>query len=261
MSERGAPARHVIVVCSGKGGVGKSTLSLNLALALSAEGHRTGLLDADFHGPDIPLMVGITRSKPLRSWTLSSAGGTRIEPVDRFGLRIMSAGFLLGDRQHMFAWGPMTDMVAMQMLFQVDWGPLDLLVIDFPPGAADAQLEMLRHLAGAVAVVVVGPQQVTHLDSRRLVELLRERQVRVAGGVENMSSALCPDCGKEIELFPRGAGDRTIWSLGVPELARVPILPALSGLTPGGEPSLVAEPDGQPARIFRALARTLVSGL
>jgi ATP-binding protein involved in chromosome partitioning len=157
----------------------------------------------------------------------------------------------------MFSWGPMLDYVALQMLFQVNWGELDYLVVDFPPGAADAQLEMLKYLKGAGALLTVGPQQVTHLDSRRLVQLLRERDVPVLGGVENMGSALCPDCGKEIELFPRDAAADTIWSLGVPELGRIPILPGLGTLNERSEPSVVADPDGPHAQAFRTIARSL----
>jgi ATP-binding protein involved in chromosome partitioning len=262
--KRAPRAKHVLAVGGGKGGVGKSTVSLNLALALAEDGSRIGLLDADFHGPDIPLMVGLTRKAPLRVWSLSRTpelGATTLEPVDRFGIKIMSVGFLLADQQHLYSWGPLLEYVAYQMLFQVNWGELDFLVIDLPPGAAEAQQQLLRQLHLAGAVIVVGPQDVTHLDSKRMVRLLREIDVPVLGGVENMSSALCPECGKEFSLFPKVRHARTIWAMGVEELGRIPIYQEVAAGGDRGEPVVVATPHSPQAAAFRRIADQVVARL
>ena len=252
------PARYVIAVGSGKGGVGKSTISLNLALALREQGSQVGLLDADFYGPDIPLMLNIARSKRLERWNLWSARGLRLDPVERHGLQIMSVGFLLAEEQAL-AWpGHMVEFVARQLIADVEWGSLDFLIVDLPPGTADVQQQLLELLPLAGALVIVSPQDVAHLDARRLVELLRDRSVRVLGGVENMSGLACPHCGGTVEVFPRVAEARSLWAHGVEKLAEFPLDPEVAAAGERGRPLLVERPDGAQADLFRDLADRVV---
>ena len=187
-SSRGVSVMRVVTIASGKGGVGKSTVSLNLALALAERGHRVGLLDADLYGPDIPLMIGLTRQERLRSWDLWRASGpVRLEPVERFGIRVMSAGFLLGEDQALAFAAPLVQVVLHQLLTRVAWGELDELLVDLPPGTADLQQQLLRLVRPDGVVIVVGPQDVAHLDARKVLDLLRDAQVSVLGGVENFA--------------------------------------------------------------------------
>jgi ATP-binding protein involved in chromosome partitioning len=248
-----SPARHAIAVASGKGGVGKSTVALNLALALRDEGSRVGVLDADFYGPDIPLMVNLKRDASLERWDVWRGGDVRLEPVERYGLKLMSVGFLLGERQAL-PFNAMSLVIALrQFIGGTDWGELDYLVIDLPPGTADLQEQVTQVLQLSGAVIVVGPQDAAHLDAKRVVELFRLRRVRILGGVENMSGLVCPHCGESIEVFPRVTDERSLWNLGVRRLATLPLDPVVVGN--GHGPLLVAAPDSAQAKRFRALAR------
>jgi ATP-binding protein involved in chromosome partitioning len=230
--ERRAPATHVVAVASGKGGVGKSTIAFNLALALSARGHAVGILDADLYGPDIPAMLGLKRTEDATEWTVWRRGGARLEPIERRGLKLMSAGFLLGERQIM-PWQSQTlPFVLRQLLYDVQWGELDYLLIDLPPGTADLQVELFREVK--LSLLVVGPQDVAHLDAKKVVTLLREADVPVLGAVENMAGLACPHCGQQIELFPPVAAERSLWHDGVARLASIPLDPALA--RPNGGP-------------------------
>jgi ATP-binding protein involved in chromosome partitioning len=189
---------RVVTVASGKGGVGKSTVSLNLALALAERGRRVGLLDADLYGPDIPLMIGLTRQRRLRSWDLwRSSGPVRLEPVERFGIRVMSAGFLLGEDQTLAFAAPLVQVVLHQLLTGVAWGELDELLVDLPPGTADLQQQLLRLVHPAGAVIVVGPQDVAHLDARKVLDLLQNAgvPVPVLGGWRTSRSWPVPIAG------------------------------------------------------------------
>jgi ATP-binding protein involved in chromosome partitioning len=257
-------ATHVLAVTSGKGGVGKSTISLNLALALAEQGCRVGLLDADLYGPDIPVMVGLTRTAPLRTWDVARAAGyrpLRLEPVERFGIRLMSVGLLLGERQALALPEPLLQPILRQLLVDVAWGELDWLVVDLPPGTADVQQLLLRQLRPSGALVVVGPQDVAHLDAKRVLDLLATLEVRVLGGVENLAELACPHCGTQIQVFPPVRADRSIWSLGVRRLARVPTDPTIARASDSGQPVLVADPGGQPAAVFRKLASAVLTAL
>ena len=225
------PARFVVAVGSGKGGVGKSTVSLHLALALARQGLTVGLLDADLYGPDIPLMVNLSRSERARQWDFWRRGGAvRHEPVERYGIRIMSVGFLLGERQALTMAAPLLGAALKQLIDQVEWGPADILLIDLPPGTADLQQQLLTVVTLDGAVVVVGPQDVAHLDARRFLDLLRDAEVPVLGGIENMSGLECPHCGERVEVFPQVRESRSIWSDGVARLGRIPLDPKIGRL-------------------------------
>jgi len=220
-------ARHVVAVGSGKGGVGKSTVTLKLAFALRRHGWKVGLLDADLYGPDIPLMLGMKRDQEAKRWDFWRRGDVRFEPLERDGLQVMSVGFLLAERQAVTLAAPLLGAALRQFVEQVDWRALDVLLIDLPPGSADLQQQLFGVVALAGAVVVVGPQDVAHLDGRKFVDFLRGADVRVLGGVENMSGLQCPHCGQRIDVFPPAAANRAIWSDGVPLLGRVPLDPDL----------------------------------
>ena len=236
MPSNGAPARYSIAVASGKGGVGKSTVSLNLALALAARGASVGLLDADVYGPDIPLMINLKRSERLRSWDLWRRNGIKLEPLERHGLKIMSVGFLLAEGQALAMPAMMLGGVVRQLVRDVKWGRPEFLVVDLPPGTADLQQTLVRELPLAGALVVVGPQDAAHLDALKLIDLLRDSNVRVLGGVENMSGLACPHCGERIDVFPRVAEERSIWALGIERLAEIPLDPSLAEPGPHPEP-------------------------
>jgi ATP-binding protein involved in chromosome partitioning len=254
-----SPARHAIAVASGKGGVGKSTVALNLALAFRDQGARVGVLDADFYGPDIPLMVNLKRDASLARWDVWRGGEVRLEPVERYGLKLMSVGFLLGERQALPFSAQSLVIALRQFISGTDWGELDYLVVDLPPGTADLQEQVTQVLQLSGAVIVVGPQDAAHLDAKRVVELFRLRRVRVLGGVENMSGLVCPHCGETIDVFPPVAADRSLWSLGIRRLATLPLDPVVVGN--GHGPLLVAAPDSEQAARFRALAREIGAAL
>jgi ATP-binding protein involved in chromosome partitioning len=259
-----APARFVVAVTSGKGGVGKSTISLNLALALSERGESVGLLDADFYGPDIPAMVNLRQTRSLEKWQLwrhPGLGGLRLEPVERYGIRIMSVGFLLAEEQPLLFPAQIVHFVGRQLVHDVAWGELDYLVVDFPPGTADAQQQLLRLLPLAGALLVVSPQDVAHLDAKRVVGMLRDAGVPVLGAVENMSSLVCPHCGEEVEVFPTARDARSVWALGVDRLGTVPLDPALARAGDRGRPVLVDRPDGPQAEAFRLIAAGVTEAL
>jgi ATP-binding protein involved in chromosome partitioning len=238
----------VIAVTSGKGGVGKSTVSLNLALALTERGERVGLLDADIYGPDIPLMLNLKQTRPLDRWLLGRARGpVKLEPVERRGIRVMSVGFVIAESQTMTMPAALLHGLLRQLIVDVEWGPLDYLVIDLPPGTADLQQELVRLVPEAAAIVVVGPQDVAHLDGRKLLDLLRSANVRVLGAVENMATSTCPHCGEAIDVFPPVAHERSLWAEGVERLASIPLDPANARIS-----------DAAPPAVYAALAERVV---
>jgi ATP-binding protein involved in chromosome partitioning len=235
-----APAERVVAVASGKGGVGKSTVTLNLALALSARGRRVGILDADLYGPDIPAMLGLKRTEDARRWVLWQRGGTGLEPIERRGVKVISAGLLLGDAQTMPWQSPTLPFVLRQLLYDVNWGGLDFLLVDLPPGTADLQASLFREAKLDGALLVVGPQDLAHLDAKKVVSLLRDANVRVLGAVENMAGLVCPHCGEQIELFPPVLPERSLWHAGVRRLVSIPLDPSLAQLN-GGPPPVFDE--------------------
>lgn len=249
----------VVAVASGKGGVGKSTVSLNLALALAAEGSPTGLLDADLYGPDIPLMVGITRRAPTMGVTIwrNPKHGRKIEPLERFGIKVMSAQFLVAENQALNWSAPLVELLLRRFTNDIAWGEIDVLLIDLPPGTADIQQQLMRRFPFAGALIVVTPQDAAHLDAKKVLAMFEQSSVPVIGGVENLSGLVCPHCDNVIDVFEPVAPERSIWAAGVDRVIQVPIHPSVAG--PGGRPLLVERPDGREADAFRALARYVKS--
>ena len=222
----------IVAVASGKGGVGKSTVSLNLARALAGGGAAVGLLDADVYGPDIPLMLGLKQTRELRSWELGRSprfGRVELEPVEVLGLKVMSVGFLVAEAQAMTMPAMLVQLVGRQLIRDVRWGRLDYLIVDLPPGTADLQQQLFATVELAGAIVVVGPQDAAHLDARKVLAMLRDAGVRVLGAVENMRGLRCPHCGELVDVFPPVAAERSILR-EVPLLGSVPLDPAFAHL-------------------------------
>jgi ATP-binding protein involved in chromosome partitioning len=251
VSER--PAQYIVAVGSGKGGVGKSTVSLHLALALARRGLAVGLLDADVYGPDIPLMLNLTRREEASRLDFWRRGDVRHEAIESHGIRVMSIGFLLGERQGLTLGAPLLAATLRQLVHQVDWGALDVLLLDLPPGTADLQQQLVDVVSLDGAVVVVGPQDVAHLDARKFVAFLRTADLAVLGAVENMSGLCCPHCGELIEVFAPVAESRSVWADGVALLGRIPLDPALATID-GGQSQGEAF-DAIAAHVFDALER------
>lgn len=252
------PAPSVIAVCSGKGGVGKSSIALNLAVALAADGERVGLLDADVHAPDIPLMVGLARHKPAHEWVLARAGGLRrtpLEPVECFGVQLMSTGFIVGESQAVAWSAELVSVLLNQLIWSTTWGELDRLVIDLPPGTSDITQAIMRLLPTSVAVVIVTPQDVAHLDTRRLLVMLDRVRVPVVGGIENMSGLTCPCCRTQLEVFAPVPESRSVWSTGLSRLGTVPL--AVADGTTQPEPVVLTASDTPRAVALREASTAL----
>jgi len=238
--------RAIVAVASGKGGVGKSTTSANLAVALTQQGLRVGLLDADIYGPSMPRMLGI-RGRP-------HASGNAIAPMERFGLKVMSIGFLVEEETAMIWRGPMVMGALEQMMGQVLWGPLDIMVVDMPPGTGDAQLTMAQRVPLTGAVIVSTPQDIALIDARRGIQMFQKTNVPVLGLVENMSVFCCPNCGHRSEIFGHGGARREAERLGAEFLGEVPLAMPIRTLSDEGTPITVAQPDSAEAGVYRAIA-------
>ncbi len=245
--------RHVIAVSSGKGGVGKSTVAVNLAAALASAGHAVGLLDADIYGPDIPLMFGETR----RPQVSGARGSERIVPLEAHGVKLMSLGFLLDPEQPAIMRGPLVAGVLRQFLEQVEWGELDYLVVDMPPGTGDAQLSLVQMIDLDGAVMVTTPQEVSTGDVRRGIRMFERTNTRVLGVVENMSMLECPHCHQPIDVFGQHGGKTLAEDMQLPLLGSVPLDPAVRLAGDAGRPSALAEPDSAAGRAFRAIAESV----
>jgi ATP-binding protein involved in chromosome partitioning len=257
-----SPARFVIAVGSGKGGVGKSTISLNLALALAESGKAVCLLDADLYGPNIPLMVGLTRKEWTGDWTLARKGKQQtIQPVERYGLKIMSAGFLLGEDQPMILEALIVRALLMQLTHQVAWGNPDYLIIDLPPGTADLQQNLLHDLQLSGVVLIVTPQDVAHLDGKKALQHFRRAGVPILGAIENMSGFLCPHCGQPVDIFARVSAARAIWGMDIEKLGAIPLDPLVSQSGDRAHPLLIAHPRSVQAAAFRHIAQQLAAKL
>ena len=239
--------RAIIAVASGKGGVGKSTTAVNLAVALAADGLKVGLLDADIYGPSLPQMLG-TRERPRSE-------GQRIIPLSRWGLKAMSIGFLVDEETPMIWLGPMVMGALEQMMGQVTWGPLDVMIVDMPPGTGDAQLTMSQRVPLAGAVIVSTPQDVALLDARRGVRMFEKVNVPVLGLIENMSFFCCPNCNHRSDIFSHGGAKREAERLGVEFLGELPLKLEIRELADAGTPIVMARPDSDEAQTYRRIAR------
>ena len=237
----------VIAVASGKGGVGKSTTALNLALGLRDSGLRVGLLDADIYGPSVPRLTGIREKPELNE-------ERKMIPINRFGLAIMSIGFLVEEDTAMIWRGPMVMSAITQMLRDVAWGSLDVLVVDMPPGTGDAQLTLAQNVPLKGAIIISTPQDLSLIDARRGLAMFKKVNVPVLGIVENMSYFQCPQCGTRSDIFGHGGARQEAERLGVPFLGEVPLHVAIREASDSGSPVVVSEPDGPHAAVYRTIA-------
>jgi ATP-binding protein involved in chromosome partitioning len=239
-----AGVQHLIAVGSGKGGVGKTTVSVNLAVALAALGHKTGLMDADVYGPNVPLMMGINR--------VPMAHGERIQPLEQYGVKLMSMGFLSPGDKPLVWRGPMLHSVIQQFLRGVDWGDLDYLVIDLPPGTGDVQLSLIQTAPITGAIVVTTPSDVSLEDARKAVHMFHQVKVPILGIVENMSFLKCPHCHERIDVFSYGGGRKTAEQMGVNFLGELPLDPEVRVGGDTGKPVALRKGQRDP---FLELAR------
>jgi ATP-binding protein involved in chromosome partitioning len=244
----------IIAVASGKGGVGKSTVAVNLALGLRDLGLKVGILDADIYGPSMPKLLAI-RERP------QTIGGTRLKPIERHGMPVMSIGFLIEEETPMIWRGPMVMSALTQMLREVEWGALDVMVVDMPPGTGDAQLTMAQQVPLKGAVIVSTPQDLALIDARRGIAMFRRVNVPVLGIVENMSFFLCPHCGERTDIFGHGGARAEADRLNVPFLGEVPLDIEIREKSDAGRPVVATAPDGAHAKIFRDIAARVRDGL
>ena len=245
--------KNIVAVASGKGGVGKSTTSVNLALGLAAHGMKVGILDADIYGPSMPRMLGIT-DKP-------TAQGKVLSPLEGFGLKVMSMGFLVEEETPMIWRGPMVISALTQMLREVAWGDLDLLIVDMPPGTGDAQLTMAQQVPLAGAVIVSTPQDIALIDARKGLNMFRKVEVPILGIIENMSTFICPKCGEQSDIFGHGGAKSEAERLGVPFLGEIPLHMDIRTNSDGGTPITVSDPDSPHAVRYREVASEVLGRL
>ena len=241
--------KHIVAVASGKGGVGKSTTAVNLAVALARAGHRVGLLDADIYGPSLPQMLGVHRKPDMK--------GERMVPLETWGVRWLSIGLLVDPETAMVWRGPMVGGALTQLLGQVEWGTLDVMILDMPPGTGDAQLTIAQKLKLAGAVIVSTPQDVALADARRGVRMFEKTQVPVLGLIENMSYYCCPACGHRAELFGHGGARWEAAKLGVEFLGEIPLLLDIRESGDAGRPVAAAAPESEAGKAYAALASKL----
>lgn len=244
--------RHCIAIASGKGGVGKSTVTVNLAIALAQTGAKVGLMDADVYGPSIPMMMGCTDERPFTR-------ANKIIPIERYGLRMMSLGFLLEEGQAVLWRGPMVAGTVKQLLEDVDWGELDYLLVDLPPGTGDAPMSLAQLAPLTGVVIVTTPHHVAANIAGKSVQLFRRLNAPVMGVVENMAGFVCPKCGEVTHVFSGLTGEALAGQLDVPYLGSIPLDPAVSEAGDSGVPSIIAAPDRPQAESFKAIAGKLAS--
>jgi len=250
--EQMAPGiKNVIAVSSGKGGVGKTTVAVNLAVALAREGAKVGLMDADIYGPNVPKMMGITGQPP--------AQGGKMVPPEAFGVHVMSMGFLVADDTPLVWRGPMIHGAIQQFLRDVEWGEIDYLIVDLPPGTGDAQLSICQLMPVTGAVIVTTPQEVSLMDSRRGLAMFQKVNVPLLGIIENMSYFLCPHCNERTEIFSHGGGKLAADKLGVDFLGEIPIEVAIREGSDSGRPFLATDPDSPQAGAITAIAQQIAA--
>jgi len=248
-----SPARHIVAVASGKGGVGKSTTAINLALGFAALGKKTRILDADIYGPSLPRLLGINQRPETKD--------RKLIPIDAWGLKAMSIGFLVEEDSPTIWRGPMVMSALQQMLTDVAWGELDILVIDMPPGTGDAQLTLSQRASLAGAVIVSTPQDLALIDARKGLNMFRRVEVPVLGIIENMSYFLCPDCGGRADIFGTGGAEAEAARMGVPFLGHVPLEMEIRKTSDAGTPVVASAPDGPHALIYKQIAASVASQL
>ncbi len=246
--------KNIIAVASGKGGVGKSTTAVNLALALAADGARVGILDADIYGPSQPRMLGVS-GQP------ESKDGKTLEPIENYGIQAMSIGFLIDEETPMIWRGPMVTQALEQLLNDTNWDQLDYLVIDLPPGTGDTQLTLAQKVPVSGAIIVTTPQDIALLDARKGFKMFEKVEVPILGIVENMSTHICSQCGHEEHIFGEGGGGRMAEQYSVDFLGALPLDIRIREETDGGKPTVVAEPDARISQIYREIARKAAAKL
>ncbi len=239
--------KHIIAVASGKGGVGKSTTAVNFALALKDKGLSVGILDADIYGPSMPRLLGI-HGQPQQ------LAGNKLDPMRAYGLKVMSMGFLVDEETPMIWRGPMVMSALSQMLKDVAWGELDVLVVDMPPGTGDAQLTMAQQVPLAGAVIVSTPQDLALIDARKGLNMFTKVNVPVLGIVENMSTFICPHCGERSDIFGHGGAKEEAKRLGVPFLGEIPLAMVVRETSDEGKPLVATDPDSEIAKAYRQIA-------
>jgi ATP-binding protein involved in chromosome partitioning len=240
--------KNIVAVASGKGGVGKSTMAVNLALALAAEGAAVGLLDADIYGPSLPMMMGI-EGRP------ESADGKSMEPLENYGVQVMSIGFLVAQDEAMIWRGPMATQALEQLLRQTNWNDLDYLIVDLPPGTGDIQLTLSQRVPMTGAVIVTTPQDIALLDAKKGIKMFEKVGVPILGIVENMAVHVCSQCGHAEHIFGEGGGQRMAAEYGMDYLGALPLDIRIRQQADSGKPTVVADPDGEIAGIYKAVAR------
>ena len=245
---------RIIAIGSGKGGVGKSTVSSNLAVALAMDGWKVGLLDADVYGPSQPRMLGLS-GKP------TAPDGTNIEPLRGFGVKCMSMGLLTGESESVIWRGPMLMSAITQMVYQVNWAPLDFLIIDLPPGTGDVQLTLSQKSSLTGAVVVSTPQDVALIDARKAIDMFQKINIPLLGMIENMSTYCCPKCGNEAEIFGHGGAEAEAKKIGAPFLGRLPLTLDIRMASDQGAPIVAMKPESAEAERFREMARELAASV
>ena len=239
--------KHIIAVASGKGGVGKSTPAVNIALALQSRGLRPAIQEADIYGPSVPRLLGIT-GRP------EQIDGKLIKPMENYGLKAMSMGFLVDEDVAMIWRGPMIQSALLQMLREVAWGELDVLVVDMPPGTGDAQLTMAQQVPLSGAVIVSTPQDLALIDARKAVTMFRKVEIPLLGLVENMSHFICPNCGTAHDIFGHGGARQEAGKIGVPFLGEVPLAMTIRETSDAGTPVTISAPEGAHAKVYREIA-------
>ncbi|MGB6054384.1 MAG: iron-sulfur cluster carrier protein ApbC [Burkholderiaceae bacterium] len=240
--------KNIIAVASGKGGVGKSTTAVNLALALAAEGAAVGILDADIYGPSQPMMMGIA-GRP------ETTDGKTMEPLENHGLQVSSIGFMIDPDEPMVWRGPIVTQALQQLLTQTNWRDLDYLIVDMPPGTGDIQLTLSQKVPVTGAVIVTTPQDIALLDARKGLKMFEKVGIPILGIVENMSTHICSNCGHAEPIFGSGGGEKMCADYGVDFLGALPLTMAIREQTDSGRPTVVADPDGEVARIYKEIAR------
>lgn len=260
-----APIKHVIAVASGKGGVGKSTTAVNLALALDREGAKVGLLDADIYGPSQGMMLGVPAGRRPEIVTRPGRSGAEDQqafvPIKAHGIQAMSMSFLVTENTPMVWRGPMVSGALQQLLGQTLWDDLDYLIVDMPPGTGDIQLTLSQRVPVAGAVIVTTPQDIALIDARKGIEMFRKVDIPVLGVIENMASFRCPECGHESAIFGSAGGERIAEEFATPLLGRLPLTMEIREQADGGTPTVARDPDGEIAGIYRDAARHLAAEL